>query len=240
MMRAAGKLAARTLDMIGDHIQPGVTTEDLNTICHDFIVANGGIPAPLNYRGFPKSICTSVNHVVCHGIPTNKKLKNGDFLNIDVTVILDGWHGDTSRMFHVGEPNIKHRLLSETTYQAMMSGISMIRAGATIGDIGWATQNVIKNTRFSIVPNFCGHGIGRQFHDEPQVLSYGTPGTGYVLRAGEFITVEPIVNAGKPDNKVLADGWTVVSRDRSPSAQWEHTVAVLEHGYEILTLSEKD
>lgn len=239
-MRAAGKLAAQTLDMIGDHIQPGVTTDELNTICHDFIVINGATPAPLNYKGFPKSICTSVNHVVCHGIPSDKKLKNGDFLNIDVTVILDGWHGDTSRMFHVGEPTTKHRLLSETTHQAMMAGISMIRAGATIGDIGWATQNAIKNTRFSIVPNFCGHGIGRKFHDEPQVLSYGTPGTGPVMVAGQFITVEPIVNAGKPDTKILADGWTVVSRDRSASAQWEHTVAVLEHGYEILTLSEKD
>jgi methionyl aminopeptidase len=199
---------------------------------------NNATPAPLNYKGFPKSICTSVNHVVCHGIPTDKKLQTGDMLNIDVTVILDGWHGDTSRMYHVGEPTTKNRLLSDATHDAMMSAIQMVRAGATVGDLGYATEQSIKNTRFSIVPNFCGHGIGRRFHEDPQILSYGTPGEGPVLHAGQFITVEPIVNAGKADNKVLGDGWTVVSRDRSPSAQWEHTVAVLEDGYEILTLSD--
>ncbi len=236
-MRRAGELAARVLDYITPHVQPGVSTEDLDRLCHEFILAHGAIPAPLNYRGFPKSICTSVNHVVCHGIPGDKVLKEGDSLNIDITVILDGWHGDTSRMFFVGRPAVKAKRLSDVTYEAMMRGIAAVRPGARLGDIGHAIQSHVEANRFSVVRDFCGHGIGRVFHDSPNILHYGTPGTGPVLEEGMFFTIEPMVNAGKPDTKILDDGWTAVTRDRSLSMQFEHTVGVTADGVEIFTLS---
>jgi len=237
-MRAAGRLAAATLDFVTPHVLPGVTTGALDTLCHDFIVGHGAVPAPLNYRGFPKSICTSINHVVCHGIPGDKKLGEGDIVNIDVTVILDGWHGDTSRMFLVGERTpVRARKLVDVTYEAMMRGIEAVRPGATLGDIGHAIQAHAEAHRFSIVRDFCGHGIGRIFHDAPSVLHYGRPGEGTVLRPGMFFTVEPMVNAGDWRVKILADGWTAVTKDRSLSAQFEHTVGVTEDGVEIFTLS---
>ena len=237
-MREAGRLAADVLDMIGPHIVAGVTTDELNERCHRYIVdVQHAIPAPLNYRGFPKSICTSVNHVVCHGIPGDKRLAEGDILNIDVTVILDGWHGDTSRMFPVGRIGVKAQKLIDITYEAMMRGIAVVRPGATLGDIGHAIQSFTETQRFSVVRDFCGHGIGRVFHDAPSVLHYGRPGAGMALREGMFFTVEPMVNAGRYDVKVLEDGWTAVTRDRSLSAQFEHTVAVVEDGHEIFTLS---
>ena len=236
-MRRAGNLAARVLDYITPHVQPGVSTEELDRLCHDFIIAHGAIPAPLNYRGFPKSICTSVNHVVCHGIPGDKVLKEGDSLNIDVTVILDGWHGDTSRMFFVGRPPVKAKRLSDVTYEAMMRGIAVVRPGARLGDIGHAIQSHVEANRFSVVRDFCGHGIGRVFHDSPNILHYGTPGTGPVLEEGMFFTIEPMVNAGRPDTKILDDGWTAVTRDRSLSMQFEHTLGVTADGAEIFTLS---
>ncbi len=236
-MRVAGRLAADVLDMIGPHVQPGVTTEELDRICHRYITQiQGAIPAPLNYRGFPKSICTSVNHQVCHGIPGSKRLKKGDVLNIDVTVIKDGYHGDTSKMFFVGEPPVLARRLAKVTRQAMRLGISAVRPGATLGDIGHAIQTFVESHGYSVVREYCGHGIGRDFHEEPQVLHYGKPGEGLVLRPGMTFTVEPMVNAGKRFIKVLPDGWTVVTRDRSLSAQWEHTVLVTPRGHEILTL----
>ena len=237
-MRRAGKLAAQTLDHVQAFIKPGITTEMLDDICHEFIVIHDAIPAPLNYKGFPKSICTSVNHVACHGIPGPKKLNDGDIINVDVTVILDGWHGDTSRMFYVGKPKIKAKRLIEATYEAMMAGIEIIKPGATTGDIGHAIEQVANKNKLGIARSYCGHGIGKIFHDEPQVPFYGNLGEGTVLKEGMFITVEPILNLGKDDTKVLDDNWTVVTRDRSLSAQWEHTVAVIEDGYEILTLSE--
>jgi methionyl aminopeptidase len=236
-MRKAGRLAAETLDFITPHVKPGVTTGELDRLCHDFITGHGAIPAPLNYRGFPKSICTSVNHVVCHGIPGDKRLVDGDILNIDVTVILDGWHGDTSRMFFVGDVGVKARRLVEVTYEAMMRGIEIVRPGATLGDIGHAIQTHAEGNRFSVVRDFCGHGLGRIFHEAPSVLHYGDPGTGVVLREGMFFTVEPMINSGRWEVKVLSDGWTAVTRDRSLSAQYEHTVAVTEGGVEIFTLS---
>lgn len=236
-MRAAGRLAAKVLDMIAPHVVAGVTTDELNTLCHDFIIANKALPAPLHYKGFPKSICTSINHVVCHGIPSERRLIDEDIINIDVTVILDGWHGDTSRMFTVGEPTIRAQKLIDVTYGAMMAGIAVVRPGATLGDIGHAVQSHVEAARFSVVEDFCGHGIGRTFHDVPHVLHYGRPGRGLVLRPGMFFTVEPIVNAGNPATKILTDHWTAVSRDRSLSAQWEHTIGVTETGYEIFTLS---
>lgn len=236
-MRKAGKLAAQTLDYITPYVQAGVTTSYLNDLCHEFIISHNAIPAPLNYKGFPKSICTSINHVVCHGIPNNKKLQDGDILNIDVTVIVDGWHGDTSRMFMIGKPSIKAKRLVEITYNAMMKGIEAIRPGGRVGDIGYAIQEYVKDKRVSIVREYCGHGIGKIFHDEPQILHYGQPNTGPILEPGMFITVEPMLNAGKPETKLLNDGWTVVTRDRSLSAQWEHTVAVTDTGFEIMTLS---
>lgn len=236
-MRRAGRLAAETLDFIVPHVRPGVTTAELDRLCHDFIVSHGAVPAPLNYRGFPKSICTSVNHVVCHGIPGDKRLAEGDILNIDVTVILDGWHGDTSRMFAVGKVGVKAQKLIDVTYEAMMRGIAAVRPGARLGDIGHAIQSLAEAARFSVVRDFCGHGVGRVFHDAPSVLHYGRPGTGIELRPGMFFTVEPMINAGRYEVKVLEDGWTAVTRDRSLSAQFEHTVGVTEDGYEIFTRS---
>ncbi len=236
-MRNAGKLAAKTLDYIEPYIVSGVTTDELNTLIHDFTIANNAIPAPLNYHGFPKSVCTSVNHVVCHGIPSDKKLRDGDIINIDVTPILDEWHGDTSRMFFVGKPKIKAKKLVEITYEAMMKGIDVIKPGATVGDIGNAIETYV-NGRYGIVREYCGHGTGKTFHTTPQIFHYGEAGTGEVLEEGMFITVEPMLNVGKPYVKVLSDDWTVVTRDRSLSAQWEHTVAVVADGFEIMTLSE--
>ncbi len=239
-MRRAGRLAAETLDFITPQVQPGVTTDELDRLCHGFILDHGAIPAPLNYKGFPKSICTSVNHVVCHGIPSDRKrLGKGDAINIDVTVILDGWHGDTSRMFFVGQNSVKARKLVEVTYEAMMKGIAAVRPGATLGDIGAAIQGHAEAQRFSVVRDFCGHGLGRVFHTAPSVLHYGRPGTGVVLREGMFFTIEPMINAGRPDVKILDDGWTAVTRDKSLSAQFEHSVGVTAEGCEIFTLSPK-
>ena len=237
-MRRAGRLAAETLDFITPHVRAGVTTEDLDRLCHDFIVDHGAVPAPLNYRGFPKSICTSINHVVCHGIPSDKKvLRDGDIMNIDVTVILDGWHGDSSRMFYVGRPSVKARRLVEVTYEAMMRGIAAVRPGATLGDIGHAIQSYAEAQRFSVVRDFCGHGLGRVFHTAPSVLHYGRPGQGTVLREGMFFTIEPMINLGKWQVKLLDDGWTAVTRDRSLSAQFEHSIGVTATGHEIFTTS---
>ncbi|MBT8102188.1 MAG: type I methionyl aminopeptidase [Gammaproteobacteria bacterium] len=240
-MRVAGRLASEVLDMIGDYVKPGVTTGELDRICHEFITGvQGAIPAPLNYRGFPKSICTSVNHVVCHGIPGNKKLKAGDALNIDVTVIKDGFHGDTSRMFFVGKPNIQARRLSEIAFESMWLGIQELGPGKHLGDVGAAVQKHVEKHRFSVVREYCGHGIGQVFHEDPQVLHYGKAGTGMELREGMTLTVEPMVNAGKSNVKLLPDGWTVVTKDHSLSAQWEHTVLVTADGYEVLTLGVND
>jgi methionyl aminopeptidase len=236
-MRVAGRLAAETLDMIAEHVRPGVSTATLDRLCHDFITAHGAVPAPLNYRGYPKSICTSINHVVCHGIPGERKLDAGDVLNIDVTVILDGWHGDTSRMYVAGVASTKARNLIEVTYEAMMRGVAVVRPGATLGDIGHAIQSFVESHRLSVVRDFCGHGIGRRFHEPPNVLHYGRQGEGPVLRPGMVFTIEPMVNAGRPEVKVLDDGWTAVTRDRSLSAQFEHMVGVTEIGCEIFTLS---
>lgn len=238
-MRRAGRLAAEVLDLITPSVVPGVTTGELDRICHDHIVLSGAIPAPLNYRGFPKSICTSVNHVVCHGIPGDKRLEDGDIINIDVTVILDGWHGDTSRMFYVGKASVKARRLVDVTYEAMMQGIGVVRPGATLGDIGHAIQHYAEGQRFSVVRDFCGHGLGRVFHDAPSVLHFGEPGTGLELREGMFFTIEPMINAGAYEVKILADGWTAVTKDRSLSAQFEHSIAVTADGYEIFTRSPK-
>ena len=240
-MRVAGQLAATVLDMIGERVGPGVSTDELDRICHRYIVEDlQAIPAPLNYRGFPKSICTSVNHVVCHGIPGDRVLKDGDIVNIDITVIKDGFHGDTSRMFHVGEPSVLARRLTQVTREAMWRGIQQIRPGARLGDIGHAIQRFVEPRRFSIVREYCGHGIGRIFHEDPQVLHYGKPGTGLELQAGMTLTVEPMVNAGKRYVKLLKDGWTVVTKDHSLSAQWEHTVLVTPDGVEVLTLGAAD
>ena len=239
-MRRAGQLAAQTLDYITPHVAPGVTTEELDRLCHDYIVGHNAVPAPLNYRGFPKSICTSINHVVCHGIPSERKtLREGDTLNIDVTVILDGWHGDTSRMFFVGQVGVKGRRLVDATYDAMMRGIEAVRPGATLGDVGHAIQSFAEAERFSVVRDFCGHGLGRIFHTAPSVLHYGKPGQGVVLQEGMFFTVEPMINAGRYDVKILEDGWTAVTRDRSLSAQFEHSIGVTAEGFEIFTLSPK-
>jgi methionyl aminopeptidase len=237
-MRLAGPLAARTLVYIASFVIPGVTTDYLNDLCHDFIITNGAIPAPLNYKGFPKSICTSINHVVCHGIPSDKKLKNGDIINIDVTVILNGWHGDTSRMFYVGEVGIKQKRLTQVTYEAMMIGVEMVKPGIRLGDIGHAIQQYAQKHNYSVVRDYTGHGIGRVFHDEPTVLHYGKPGTGVVLQEGMFFTIEPMLNAGKAETILSKfDNWTVTTRDKSLSAQFEHTVGVTKDGVEIFTLS---
>ena len=240
-MRVAGRLAADVLDMIEDYVQPGITTAELNDICHKFITeVQEAVPAPLNYRGFPKSICTSVNHVVCHGIPGDRKLKSGDAINIDVTVIKNGFHGDTSRMFFVGKPSIQAQRLAQVTYDGMWLGIAELAAGKHLGDVGAAIQQHVEKNRFSVVREYCGHGIGRTFHEDPQVLHYGSSGTGMELKAGMTLTVEPMVNAGKPNVKLLPDGWTVVTKDHSLSAQWEHTVLVTDSGYEVLTLGADD
>ncbi len=238
-MRKAGRLAAETLDFITPHVQPGVTTDALDKLCHDFIVEHDAIPAPLNYRGFPKSICTSINHVVCHGIPGPRRLREGDILNIDVTVILDGWYGDTSRMFCVGKPSVKAARLVSVTYEAMMRGIEVVRPGAHFGDIGHAIQSFAEKQRCSVVRDFCGHGLGRVFHDSPNVLHYGRPGEGPEIKKGMFFTIEPMINLGKYQVKMLDDGWTAVTRDKSLSAQFEHSIGVTDDGYEIFTLSPK-
>ncbi len=240
-MRIAGRLAADVLDLIGDHVQPGITTDELDAICHQHIVeVQDAIPACLNYRGFPKSICTSINHVVCHGIPGDRRLKAGDAINIDVTVIKDGFHGDTSRMYFVGEPGIRAKRLSDIAFESMWLGIEQLAPGKHLGDVGAAIQRHVEKNRFSVVREYCGHGIGRVFHEDPQVLHYGRPGTGLELREGMTLTVEPMVNAGKPDVKLLPDGWTVVTKDRQLSAQWEHTVLITGSGYEVLTLGAAD
>ncbi len=239
-MRLAGRLAAEVLDYIEPYIQPGVSTDELNALCHAYITeVQGAVPAPLNYRGFPKSICTSVNDVICHGIPSDKRLKNGDIVNVDVTVIKDGWHGDTSRMFPVGETSILARRLCDVARQAMLVGIRMVRPGLHLGDLGYAIQKHIEGQRFSVVREYCGHGIGQRFHEEPQILHYGRPGEGMMLQAGMTFTIEPMVNAGARHTRLLPDGWTVVTKDHSLSAQWEHTVLVTDTGVEILTDSPK-
>jgi methionyl aminopeptidase len=242
-MRVAGRLAAEVLDFITPHIKAGITTGELDSLCHDYMVnVQGTIPAPLNYTPpgytpYPKSICTSVNHVVCHGVPGEKKLKNGDIINVDITVIKNGYHGDTSRMFCVGPPSIQARRLIDLTYDCMWRGIRAVRPGNTLGDIGHAIQVQAEKNGCSVVREFCGHGIGLNFHEEPQILHYGRPGMGMRLEAGMIFTVEPMINAGRPDIRQLADGWTIVTKDHSLSAQWEHTVLVTDSGYEVLTVS---
>jgi methionyl aminopeptidase len=236
-MRLAGRLAASVLDMIEPFVQPGVTTDELDKRCHDFIVDElQSIPANLNYRGFPKTICTSVNHVVCHGIPGERKLKSGDIINIDVTVIRDGFHGDTSRMYFVGAAPVAARRLSEVCHEAMWRGIREVKPGAHLGDIGNAIQTFAESNNYSVVREYCGHGIGRVYHEDPQVLHYGKPGTGLELTTGMTFTIEPMINAGRRDVRLLPDGWTVVTKDQSLSAQWEHTILVTDVGYEVLTL----
>jgi methionyl aminopeptidase len=243
LMRVAGRLAAEVLDFVTPYVKVGVTTAELDRVCHDYMVnVQGTIPAPLNYappgyRPYPKSVCTSVNHQVCHGIPNDRKLKNGDILNIDVTVIKDGFHGDSSRMYCVGEPSVAARRLCEVTYECMWMGIAQVRPGARLGDIGAAIQAHAERHGYSVVREFCGHGIGRRFHEEPQVLHYGRPGTLETLQAGMTFTIEPMINAGRRDIKDLPDGWTIVTKDHSLSAQWEHTVLCTAEGWEILTLS---
>ena len=236
-MRAAGRLAAEVLDYLTPMVKPNVLTDDLDRAAYEFIIARGGVPAPLFYRGFPKSICISANHVVCHGIPGAKRLKDGDIVNIDVTVILNGWHGDTSRMFLVGNVPLKARKLVEVTYECLMRGIEMAKPGNTLGDIGHVIQTYAESQRYSVVRDFCGHGFGRVFHEAPNVIHVGKPGTGPVLKPGMFFTIEPMINLGKPDVKVLDDGWTAVTRDRSLSAQFEHMIGITETGCEIFTLS---
>jgi methionyl aminopeptidase len=238
-MRRAGRLVAEALDMLVEHVQSGVSTERLDKLVFDFAMDHGAMPATMMYRGYRKSTCTSINHVVCHGIPNEKPLREGDIVNIDVTVILDGWHGDSSRMYLVGEVPRRAERLVEVTYDAMMKGISVIRPGATTGDIGAAIQAVVEPNHMSVVRDFCGHGLGRLFHDEPNIVHVGSPGEGVVLRPGMFFTVEPMINLGRPHVKVLSDGWTAVTRDRSLSAQFEHSVGVTETGVEIFTLSPK-
>ncbi len=236
-MRRAGRLAAECLDFITPYVKPGATTQRLDWLCHKFIVDHGAIPSPLNYRGFPKSICTSVNHVVCHGIPSDKRLMEGDIMNIDVTVTLDGWFGDSSRMFPVGKIGIKARNLIKATFDAMWKGINVVRPGATLGDIGHAIQSHAEPKRYSVVRDFCGHGLGRVFHDAPNVMHYGEPGEGEVLREGMFFTIEPMINTGDYKVKILDDGWTAVTKDRSLSAQFEHSIGVTADGHEVFTLS---
>ena len=237
MLRAAGRLAASTLDMITPYVKPGVTTGELDRIIHDYTLAHDAVPGPLNYRGYPKSCCISVNHVVCHGIPGDRVLQEGDIVNIDVTPKLNGWFGDSSRMYTVGKVSIKAAKLITATYESMMRGIEAVRPGATLGDIGYAIQSYAEKHRYSIVEDFCGHGIGQTFHTEPNILHYGRPGEGMKLKAGMVFTIEPMLNIGKADVKILEDGWTAVTRDRSLSAQFEHMLAVPEKGYEIFTLS---
>ena len=235
-MRVAGQLAGEVLQMIREHVQVGISTGELDDICHKYITEEQqAIPAPLNYRGFPKSICTSLNQVVCHGIPGDKKLKEGDILNIDITVIKDGWHGDTSKMFLVGNPNPRARSICDVAYRSMVTGIEMVRPGLRFGDIGHAIQRYAEGQRCSVVREYCGHGIGKVFHEDPQVLHYGRPGVGEVLLPGMVFTIEPMINVGRKETRLLGDGWTVLTKDRSLSAQWEHTLAVTEDGYDVLT-----
>ena len=236
-MRVAGRLAAEVLEMIGSHVRVGVSTAELDRLCHDYIVdTQNAIPAPLNYRGFPKSICTSLNHQVCHGIPGDRRLKNGDMLNIDITVIKDGFHGDTSKIFFVGHPSVIAKRLAGITYECLTLGVRTVKPGAKLGDIGHTIQRHAEAHNYSVVREYCGHGIGREFHEDPQVLHYGRPDSGLTLQPGMTFTIEPMINAGKRYTKVLRDGWTVVTKDHSLSAQWEHTVLVTEDGYEVLTL----
>ncbi|MEZ5742107.1 MAG: type I methionyl aminopeptidase [Burkholderiaceae bacterium] len=242
-MRVAGRLASEVLDYITPHVQPGITTAEIDRLCHEYMVqVQGTIPAPLNYAPpgytpFPKSVCTSVNHQVCHGIPSEKRLKAGDVVNIDVTVIKDGYHGDTSRMFAVGETSIAARRLCEITFESMWIGIGAVRPGARLGDIGHVIQRHAEDAGFSVVREFCGHGIGKRFHEDPQILHYGRPGTGTEIKPGMIFTIEPMINAGRRDIREMGDGWTIVTKDRSLSAQWEHTVLVTEDGFEVLTTS---
>ena len=239
-MRKAGKLASMVLDYITPYVKEGVTTLELDTLCHDFIISKGAIPAPLNYKGFPKSICTSVNHVVCHGIPSNKILNNGDIINIDITVILNGWHGDTSRMFFIGKKNIKSEKLVEVTFNSMWEGIKKVKPGNTLGDIGYSIQKHAEKYGYSVVRDFCGHGIGKVFHCAPNILHYGESGQGMKLREGMIFTIEPMINLGKSSIKILNDGWTAVTKDKKLSAQFEHTIGVTEKGYEVFTISEQE
>ena len=240
-MRVAGKLAAEVLQMIEPHVVEGITTDELNTLCHDYIVnVQKAIPAPLNYHGFPKSICTSLNHQVCHGIPGKRRLKNGDIVNIDITVIKDGYHGDTSKMFTIGKPSIKAQHVIKIAHECLFIGIEMVKPGIHLGDIGHAIQEHAERNRCSVVREYCGHGIGSVFHEEPQVLHYGTPGTREQLKPGMTFTIEPMVNVGKRHVRLLPDKWTVVTKDHSLSAQWEHTLLVTETGVEILTLRDEE
>ena len=239
-MRKAGKLASMVLDYITPYVKEGVTTLELDTLCHEFIISKGAIPAPLNYKGFPKSICTSVNHVVCHGIPSNKILNNGDIINIDITVILNGWHGDTSRMFFIGKKNIKSEKLVEVTFNSMWEGIKKVNPGNTLGDIGYSIQKHAEKYGYSVVRDFCGHGIGKVFHCAPNILHYGESGQGMKLREGMIFTIEPMINLGKSSIKILNDGWTAVTKDKKLSAQFEHTIGVTEKGYEVFTISEQE
>jgi methionyl aminopeptidase len=238
-MRKAGRLTAEALDMLAEHVRPGVTTEFLDNLAFDFATAHDAYPAPLDYRGYRKSICTSINHVVCHGIPDRKPLRDGDIVNIDVTLLVDGWHGDSSRMYLVGDVSRRAQRLIEVTYEALMRGIAVVKSGATTGDIGAAIQEFAEAERCSVVRDFCGHGVGRLFHDEPNILHYGRRGEGVMLKPGMFFTIEPMINLGRPHVKILADGWTAVTRDRSMSAQFEHTIGVTETGCENFTLSPK-
>ncbi len=239
-MRAAGRLAAEVLQMIGPHVQAGITTEELDQICHDYIIDKDAIPAPLNYRGFPKSICTSINQVVCHGIPGPKKLKDGDIINIDVTVIKDGFHGDTSKMFFIGKTLPIAQKLARVTQECLYLGIRLVKPGTQLGDIGATIQKHAHKNGFSVVHEYCGHGLGRQFHEQPQVLHYGTSGTGMALETGMTFTIEPMINLGKRHIKQLGDGWTVITKDRRLSAQWEHSLAVTADGVEVLTLRDDE
>ncbi|MDD2875700.1 MAG: type I methionyl aminopeptidase [Acidiphilium sp.] len=236
-MRAAGALAAEVLDMVGSHVHPGITTGEIDLICHDYIMAHHAIPAPLNYRGFPKSTCISINHVVCHGIPGDRVLMDGDVLNIDITVILDGWHGDSSRMYVAGTASTKARRLIDVTYQSLLRGIAAAKPGGRFGDIGYAIQSYVEAQRYTVVRDFCGHGIGRRFHEPPNVLHFGRKGDGPLLKPGMFFTIEPMVNAGRPEVKILEDGWTAVTRDRSLSAQFEHMIGITDTGCEVFTLA---
>ncbi len=242
-MRLAGRLAAEVLDYLTPYVKPGITTDEIDRLAHDYMVnVQGCVPAPLNYAPngytpYPKSICTSINHVICHGIPNEKPLKKGDILNIDITVIKDGWHGDTSRMFVIGDASIAAKRLCQVTYDAMWKGIQVVRPGIRLGDIGHAIQQFAESAGYSVVREFCGHGIGQGFHEDPQILHYGKPGTGIEIKAGMTFTIEPMINQGKRDIREMGDGWTIVTKDRSLSAQWEHTVLCTETGYEILTLS---
>ena len=238
-MRIAGKLAAQCLDMITDHIKPGITTDKIDKLCYDYIKDNGGYSAPLNYRGFEKSLCTSLNHVICHGIPSERELEENDILNIDVTAIVDGYYGDTSRMFSVGEISVKAKNLIDATYESLMNAIQILKPGIKLGDIGYEIQSLVEPKGFSVVRDFCGHGISNTFHEPPNVLHYGKKNTGPELQPGMTFTIEPMINSGKYDAKVLNDGWTAVTKDKSLSAQFEHTIGITENGYEIFTESAK-